>query len=85
MEWWIWSSIQNTFVRVFIFEVVQYSTKLDAQHTDTVGRRFNSPNEGSIIPLEADVKILSNIIKRPSSSASLRHKSRSWNVHWIRF
>ena len=44
-------------------------------------RRFNSPYEGPVLPFWSRSKILSNIIQRPWSSASLRHRSLSWNVH----
>ena len=47
--------------------------------------QFNSPSEGPIIPSGAKVnQFLSYISKRRRSSASVRHKRRSWNIHAIR-
>ena len=47
-------------------------------------RRFNSPVDKPIIPFGAAVQFLSKICRRPSSSASARHKNPSFNFHGIR-
>ena len=44
-------------------------------------RRFNSPYYEPIIPFGAAVKNPPNSCKRPNSSASVRHKRPSWEIH----
>ena len=46
-------------------------------------RRFDSPFEGPIIPFGAEVKLYPISSTIPRSSASVRHKRPSWNIHGI--
>ena len=47
-------------------------------------RRFNSPFDGPIVQFGAEVKLYPFSTKESRSSASARHKSLCWNIHWIR-
>ena len=57
---------------------------LQADDQTLYERRFNSPLEGPMIILFGSRSKILPICKRPRSSASVRHKGSSWNIHGIR-